>query len=537
MSTMGKKRARSREDLYDEAGIVLSSTDSEKPLRNPKKQKASPQISRSTTGHSQTGGKKQTRKSKTAGSDSGEPDGARLPDEEPEASQAVDMSIIHGLSNPGTTIKTARKFPYRQLNAGFLEIRVLTLMPGLKAEPIVCEVEHVRADRISNNSEEGYSALSYTWGSPDATGVLHLQGVPIQVRQNLLQALYHLRSPKNPRRLWVDAICINQNDIRERSEQVSIMGKIYQLANEVVVWLGPEKENSKIAIDFITSHVGIRGKSLLSDLSVNPGHATPFQAILDLTKRDYWQRAWIIQEVFQARKINIHCGYDTLPWPLFAKFFRLVEQRVDHFSSAGNVKEICSTTAYRLTRDRTLKNRDLYHLLQRYQDSMCSDPRDRVFSLCGMSNDYKEFVDYSKSPEDLYELLCGFGNYVPMAWHRVRMSQVIQEALDLSTWDRWVEEGFIPIGPPAYNTKPRPDASFICRYSHHNIVANISPQFPMSEETFDTWYRNFQGPNMPPLESVKKALRDLTVQDLRLLNMMESADREPVLEVDTIILS
>ncbi|PMD37790.1 HET-domain-containing protein, partial [Hyaloscypha variabilis F] len=206
------------------------------------------------------------------------------------------MSIVHGLSNPLTKSKTAREFPYRQLNAGFLEIRVLTLLPGPKEAPVVCEVEHIRADRISKDAEEGYSALSYTWGSPDETGVLYLQGVAIQVRQNLLQAFYHLRSLKTLRRLWVDAICINQNDIRERSEQVSIMGKIYQLANEVVVWLGSEKENSKIAIDFITSHVAIQGTSLLSDLSVNHDHAIPFRAISDLTKREYWQRAWIIQE-------------------------------------------------------------------------------------------------------------------------------------------------------------------------------------------------------------------------------------------------
>jgi hypothetical protein len=329
--------------------------------------------------------------------------------------------------------------------------------------------------------------------------------------------------------LWVDAICINQNDIRERSEQVSIMGKIYQLANEVVVWLGSEKENSKIAIDFITSHVAIQGKSLLSDLSVNHDHAIPFRAILDLTKRGYWQRAWIIQEVFQARKITIHCGFDTLAWPHLAKFFRLVEQRVDHFESVGNVKQICTSTAHRLTKDRTLKNRDLYHLLQRYQDSMCSDPRDRVFSLCGMSSDYKGFVDYTKSPEDLFKLLCDFDNHLPMVWHRVRIAQVIQKALDLSTWDRWAGEGYFGNSPPTYITMARPDASLICRYSHHNIVANVSPYFPMQEEVLRKWYREFRGPNMPSLKCVKRALYSLTIQNLLLLRMEDYTGNEPAL--------
>ena len=307
------------------------------------------------------------------------------------------------------------------------------------------------------------------------------------------------------------------------------MGKVYKLANEVVVWLGSEKENSKIAIDFITSHVAIQGKSLLSDLSVNHDHAIPFRAISDLTKREYWQRAWIIQEVFQARKITIHCGFDTLAWPHLAKFFRLVEQRVDHFESVGNVKEICTSTAHRLTKDRTLKNRDLYHLLQRYQESMCSDSRDRVFSLCGMSNDYKGFVDYTKSPEDIFGLLCGFDNNVPMVWHRVRIAQVIQKALDLSTWDRWAEEGFYRIIKPSYMATPRPDASLICRYSHHNIVARVSPSFPMEEKELREWYRQFDGPNMPSLECVKKSLHSLTIQDLLLLKMKYDLTREPSL--------
>jgi hypothetical protein len=65
------------------------------------------------------------------------------------------------------------------------------------------------------------------------------------------------------------------------------MGKIYQLANEVVVWLGPEKDNSKGAIKLITSTVEPQGKSFLSDLSANLDHAAPFQAILSLAKRDY----------------------------------------------------------------------------------------------------------------------------------------------------------------------------------------------------------------------------------------------------------
>jgi len=292
------------------------------------------------------------------------------------------------------------------------------------------------------------------------------------------------------------------------------MGKTYQLASEVVVWLGLEKDNSNSAINFITSSVDIRGRSFFLDLLASADHAPPFQAILNLTQRDYWHRAWIIQEVFQARKITIHCGFDALPWPQFAKFFRLMAERVDLFESVRTVKEICNTTAHRLTKDRTLKNRDLYHLLHRYQDSMCSDPRDRVFSLCGMSKAYVGFVNYTKSPEDLFGLLCGFDNNGPMVWHRVRIAQAIQKSLNLSTWETWVREA---------NFDRISDSSLICRYSHHNVVSNTSPEFPVEEQTLSQWYAQFQGPNMPSLESVKKALGELTVYDLRLFDMTETS--------------
>jgi len=73
------------------------------------------------------------------------------------------------------------------LNAGLLEIRVVTLMPGLKSAPIVCQIDHVVADRTSDDYEKDYNALSYTWGSPDATRKISLQGITVQVRENLWQ--------------------------------------------------------------------------------------------------------------------------------------------------------------------------------------------------------------------------------------------------------------------------------------------------------------------------------------------------------------
>jgi hypothetical protein len=97
------------------------------------------------------------------------------------------MSVIHGPSDISLKHRPIPEFPYRRLNAGLLEIRVVTLMPGLKSAPIVCQIDHVVADRTSDDYEKDYNALSYTWGSPDMTRKISLQRIIVQVRENLWQ--------------------------------------------------------------------------------------------------------------------------------------------------------------------------------------------------------------------------------------------------------------------------------------------------------------------------------------------------------------
>jgi hypothetical protein len=171
-----------------------------------------------------------------------------------------------------------------------------------------------------------------------------------------------------------------------------------------------------------------------------------------------------------------------------------------------------SATALRLTEDRTSKNRDLHNLLQSYKDSLCSDPRDKVFSLCGMSNNNKWLVNYSRSTEDIFRLLCEFGNGDPKRLHRVRIAQLIQKALRLSfAW------------PGSYRTSGPTSNPFLLprlactSYSRRNSVANISPNFPMEEWALLTWYNKFRGSNMPSLDRVKEFLQALSIDDLRLL--------------------
>ncbi|OCK81951.1 HET-domain-containing protein, partial [Lepidopterella palustris CBS 459.81] len=115
-------------------------------------------------------------------------------------------------------------------------IRVVYIEPALAAsDPISCSLEIVHLDA---KPPPCYEALSYVWGSPRGTIPISCDGKSLLVTPNLLEALRRIRHFRYTRLLWVDAICINQDDPMERSVQVQAMRDIYAKAANVIIWLG-----------------------------------------------------------------------------------------------------------------------------------------------------------------------------------------------------------------------------------------------------------------------------------------------------------
>jgi len=98
---------------------------------------------------------------------------------------------------------------------------------------------------------ERYSALSWKWGDRTRMAVIYIEGKIFEVRHNLFADLQQLRHPALTVRLWVDAICINQDDDSEKSVQIPLMPKIYGLAHSVCVWLGEAANDSHLAMVFL----------------------------------------------------------------------------------------------------------------------------------------------------------------------------------------------------------------------------------------------------------------------------------------------
>ena len=152
-------------------------------------------------------------------------------------------------------------FKYEKLTSPDM-MRLLLLIPAkYEQEDIDCELIEVDFDRVGSNKDpqDSYEALSWCWGgdTPDAELRMH-KGHNVygfNVTPNLKAALRALRKHDGVRMLWIDAICIEQRNTKERNEQVPRMDKIYGRAKSVSIWLGEEAEDSKLAIDFIKDQV------------------------------------------------------------------------------------------------------------------------------------------------------------------------------------------------------------------------------------------------------------------------------------------
>lgn len=123
---------------------------------------------------------------------------------------------------------------YRTLNSDLQEIRLVVVHPSPNFDSkIECHLIHTT---LTSGTE--YEALSYTWGKPDFTQPILLGGALFRVTTNLEGALKYLRLTGKERILWVDALCIDQQNTDERNEQVGYMSEIYRCCAVDLLWLG-----------------------------------------------------------------------------------------------------------------------------------------------------------------------------------------------------------------------------------------------------------------------------------------------------------
>jgi hypothetical protein len=146
-----------------------------------------------------------------------------------------------------------RRFNYKPLPDRC--IRILELHPGERADPF-----RGRFAIVSIDGEDKFDALSYMWGDASPMDLIIVDGAAITVAWNLARALEYLRDQQGSevRRIWIDAVCINQKDEKERGHQVAMMRSVYSKADCVRIWINVPnlEEESKAVTAFKSFELG-----------------------------------------------------------------------------------------------------------------------------------------------------------------------------------------------------------------------------------------------------------------------------------------
>ena len=311
-------------------------------------------------------------------------------------------------------------YKYRPLEPD--SIRLIRLHSGQRGTPIRCEIFHAVLERCPR-----YEALSYTWGDHNfCKRILLDDHKALTVTTNCYHAMDRLRqlprpgdkkSPptKRSRVLWIDAICINQLDNGERSEQVRQMPRIYSGAWQVIVWLGVDHCQTTAALRSTSIPRWITGLPAVRDGDV-PLEKVIRRKLETILQLSWYRRVWVQQEVNLARKVTVYYGNHVMSWRAFRSAILVA---VDLQGMRGALPSLLTTSLF----SETARPKDLYRpsgqepkqstsrfwncwtvrasarqplqVLHRMRGCRASDPRDHLFAARGMLWDPERIsVDY-----------------------------------------------------------------------------------------------------------------------------------------------
>ncbi|KAL9105468.1 MAG: hypothetical protein Q9187_008707, partial [Circinaria calcarea] len=327
------------------------------------------------------------------------------------------------LTDPFQTTGAIDGFTYTPLDPTIDEIRLVIIEPGLDSDPIRCRLPHT----VLGKDNLEYEALSYCWGDisgKDSSKIL-LDGQTFPIFRNLANALRRMRLRELERLFWIDAICINQRDARERGKQVHLMHRIYAEALQTAIWLGDEYEDSGSAMRFVEK-LALHVESLDTDCQVgradltswkavyeNPQHYALWIALYHLMCRPWWKRVWVIQEIIAATLATIYCGTESISWARFQMVLgsplkgKLLDGPL-HFQSykrglsGGRNAELLESLRQKQFQGRIPR---LEEMLFISWHCGASDPRDKVYALLSFAplQRAKLICDYCKTTSDLYK--------------------------------------------------------------------------------------------------------------------------------------
>ncbi|KAF4977721.1 hypothetical protein FZEAL_5815 [Fusarium zealandicum] len=297
-------------------------------------------------------------------------------------------------------------------------IRILTLEPGTGGEPLV---GHLTIESL--DCEPQYEAISYVWGTEGRCSEIACDGRFLPLTRSIQGALQRVRHATSSRRLWADQICINQDDIAERSRQVGLMNAIYKGAQHVLVWLGPDQDDvageATAMIHYL--HAVFTNDEMHDEFRLAHSERLlhqdqkPWLPFSKMTKLQWFNRIWIVQEIGTTAPATLYWGNAEIDWELLSLVAGVLSERYYLLRS----RFVLLTPNIRYLHKRFVEPEEDYSIdhhrgpfiyaLHRARHLLAKDPRDHVYAFLGHfsihtgSKSLAELVpDYSRSIEDIY---------------------------------------------------------------------------------------------------------------------------------------
>jgi hypothetical protein len=256
----------------------------------------------------------------------------RMPEDEHAFDAKTDKKVLRGhrerCQNPDEVIleqlESTRLAPYeyRPLDRSRQEIRLLTIEPGSGSDMVRCTLKHAFLD---TTPLPDYETTSYVCGDPAIKSTIILHGHEVQAMATSEAVLRRMRLRDISRTVWIDSICIDQNDTGERGHQVGMMYQVYTKTWRNLIWLGPADgtlAESINAMEAILREIALETrnyadfqetvydmKNLVGRFSDIPLlNTADYVAFLRLVDNLWFSRLWIVQEASLAPLSICHYG-------------------------------------------------------------------------------------------------------------------------------------------------------------------------------------------------------------------------------------
>jgi hypothetical protein len=318
------------------------------------------------------------------------------------------------------------------------QIRVLDILPGDKDSLIRCDRRVV-----SLSAGPRYEALSYVWGNLTDLVDIELSGRVFGVTRNLYIALCRLRLLSNVRTVWIDQLCIEQNDYEEKSTQVRLMRQIYSQCSSGLIWLGELREDISERdaayvveyLDYFDALMSGESKNLIKPIftSCNADFHRFLTSLRSMSRHEclWWTRIWTVQEAVLPRKAMVLWGPFQISWGIF-----LHVARTFTFKSFQELEIVCGLSfeeqwamfdIFRWVKplaDVKDHEPDPICIMTGWRGRLATDPRDKVYALSGLHRPgtllSSEVCDYRLTPAQVYtsmtkDLLQFYGNLRPLS--------------------------------------------------------------------------------------------------------------------------